>query len=335
MPAITLAANSNSPLSPPYNPQSISTEHIISHRLNISRSPAAAFSRKRSPISCPIDRSDASSQEFWEELRAIYQSGEPLAKVEGDRLRVVLLLHKEWMGETAAAGRLLEEFGRRGHDCCICDQPNRWLLKRINPSFVLCLCAFDAPPEGVPSGAVFSRPHEIAPCVSPEQILRYENIFHCPPNIQKLQQLAAQKGKILHTAPFQYSVSRTKFSENLKRRLFYGGMCHDPRRGKLYAKLYRLLDGTNYFDVYGPASIWSRRTPMSYRGFVRWDGGALLDVMRSAGISLVLHSDDHLTGATVSPRIFEAAAASNVIISDRHSFVLEHFGDSVLYVDQE
>ena len=32
-------------------------------------------------------------------------------------------------------------------------------------------------------------------------------------------------------------------------------------------------------------------------------------------------------------RIFEAAAASTVIISDENSFVKEHFGDSVYYID--
>ena len=34
-------------------------------------------------------------------------------------------------------------------------------------------------------------------------------------------------------------------------------------------------------------------------------------------------------------RIFEAAAAGCAIISDRHPFIVQEFGDAVLYIDQE
>jgi hypothetical protein len=239
------------------------------------------------------------------------------------------------MGEMAAAKRLLEEFGRRGHECCICDEKTQQLLEKINPSFALSLCPKITPPKNVPSALVLSRPNKFTAICTAEEILRYDNILHCTPDIRNLELLAAKKGKCLRSMQFHYSIGRTDFSANPKRRLFYGGVCHDSRRGSSYGKLYRLLDGTNYFDVYGVANLWKERTPNSYRGLVYWDGGALLRVMRDAGVSLVLHSDDHLVGATVSPRIFEAAAAANVIICDKHPFVIEHFGDSVLYVNQE
>ena len=57
--------------------------------------------------------------------------------------------------------------------------------------------------------------------------------------------------------------------------------------------------------------------------------------MQECGIVLVLHSDKHLKGNAPTGRIFEAAAAGCVVISDRHPFVIQEFGDAVLYIDQE
>jgi phosphoglycerol transferase len=55
--------------------------------------------------------------------------------------------------------------------------------------------------------------------------------------------------------------------------------------------------------------------------------------MKKAGVALVLHSGSHLRSHTITSRIFEAAAASCVIICDEHKFVKDNFGDSVLYID--
>ena len=50
-------------------------------------------------------------------------------------------------------------------------------------------------------------------------------------------------------------------------------------------------------------------------------------------MSLLLHHREHLAGGSPTNRIFEAAAANNVIISDAHPFIKQHFGDNVLYID--
>jgi spore maturation protein CgeB len=47
-----------------------------------------------------------------------------------------------------------------------------------------------------------------------------------------------------------------------------------------------------------------------------------------------MHRDTHLKAGAPSGRIFEAAAAAAVIISDKHPFVEKEFKNSVLYVDQ-
>ena len=48
----------------------------------------------------------------------------------------------------------------------------------------------------------------------------------------------------------------------------------------------------------------------------------------------MLHSESHHKYKIPSGRIFEAVAASAVVITDRNPFVMEHFGDSLLYIDQ-
>ncbi|MDR0340265.1 MAG: hypothetical protein LBH53_01735 [Puniceicoccales bacterium] len=314
-------------------PPAVAQDSPSGREIGIRYPMAHEYSRRSPAKRCPIERSDSSSQEFWEKLCSACQTDEPLARAEGS-LRIVVLTARSWMGEASAAKRLLEEFGRRGHECCICREDTKQMLKQINPSFVLCLCPYFAPPEGVPSALMLAQPHKSSRVCTPEKILRYRNILYCMPDIAELQQSAAKKGKSLLGMQFFPSVGKTSFDASPKRHLFYGGVCHDSRRGQRYGQLYRLLDETDYFDVYG-SGVWKSRTPKSYRGFVAWDGGALLNTIRSAGVSLVLHGDNHLAGGTTTSRFFEAAAASNVIISDKHPFIIKHFGDSVLYVDQE
>jgi hypothetical protein len=135
--------------------------------------------------------------------------------------------------------------------------------------------------------------------------------------------------------PILLSACGTEFCAEPKKRLFYGSANWDQRRRDRYRKLVQLLDGTDYFDAYGPAGSWKGMVQNSYRGFLPWTGGQLMDAMRKSGVFLCLHCDDQLRSNTPSTRIFEGAAASSLIISDRHPFVEKNFGDSVLYVDQE
>jgi hypothetical protein len=60
----------------------------------------------------------------------------------------------------------------------------------------------------------------------------------------------------------------------------------------------------------------------------------IFDAIRKNGVYLLTHSDSHIDAATPTLRIFEAVAANVVVISDRHPFAIEHFGDNFLYFDQ-
>jgi spore maturation protein CgeB len=104
--------------------------------------------------------------------------------------------------------------------------------------------------------------------------------------------------------------------------------------GAKYKKLFSRLDKTHFFSVYGQKNEWLH-TPNCYRGFIKSDGLSLIKTMNKCGVTLILHAPDHYLGHTPTARIFEAAAASTVIISDKNPFVERNFGDSVLYIDHE
>jgi phosphoglycerol transferase len=73
--------------------------------------------------------------------------------------------------------------------------------------------------------------------------------------------------------------------------------------------------------LYGPKH---RRLP--------FDGLSVLQALTRHAAALCLHSEQHRALGTPSARVFEAAAAGAVIISDQNSFVRETFGDAALYL---
>jgi hypothetical protein len=118
--------------------------------------------------------------------------------------------------------------------------------------------------------------------------------------------------------------------------VFYSGGKYfgNPRsEDSKYIDLWNKLDKTDYFNVFGQSKAW--RNYNSYKGYIPADGESYVKEINKHGICLILHSGLHLKEGTPSGRIFEAAAAAAVIISDRNSFVVKEFGNSVLYVDLE
>lgn len=101
-----------------------------------------------------------------------------------------------------------------------------------------------------------------------------------------------------------------------------------------YSKVLKRLDRQGYCAYYG-RGVNPSQFPNSYRGKIPYNGVSLLRALCESGIVLIIHRDTHNQMGIPSGKIFEAAAASCVIISDRNPFVLEHFGESVLYFDNE
>lgn len=108
----------------------------------------------------------------------------------------------------------------------------------------------------------------------------------------------------------------------------WGNRCDDEK----FRALFKRLDKAPYTRFYGKAFL-QELYPKSYQGEVPYDADSLRIFASLAGVSLVLHSDEHNAQGLPSLRIFEAAAASTVIICDNNLFVRAHFGNAVLYID--
>jgi hypothetical protein len=99
-----------------------------------------------------------------------------------------------------------------------------------------------------------------------------------------------------------------------------------------FKTLYHLLSRTGFVKFYG-VERHKEIIEDGYMGKLPFDGVSVINILQQHGITLILHSDIHNQEGIPTSRIFEAAAASAVIISDENPFVKRHFGDSVFYID--
>lgn len=129
------------------------------------------------------------------------------------------------------------------------------------------------------------------------------------------------------------TVYKTPFKEVNPSTLFYmcagwGRRSNDNR----YIKFLRYISTMSYSRFYGPERF-KDFFPKSYKGTIPFEDEYLLEKIAESGVYLLLHSETHLEYGIPSGRIFEAVAASALVISDNNRFVRENFGDSVLYID--
>jgi Glycosyl transferase family 2 len=112
--------------------------------------------------------------------------------------------------------------------------------------------------------------------------------------------------------------------------IFYAGVHWDGDRHK---ELLDELCANLPVAFYGDPTKWTS-FGLAYKGTIPYDGITIFDRINEAGIALCLHKEEHLKHDVPSMRIFESAAAGAVIITEDSAFAKRHFGNSVLYVDQ-
>ncbi len=131
------------------------------------------------------------------------------------------------------------------------------------------------------------------------------------------------------------SVPKTDYTLSERKYLFYSGSNWDDRRGsEHFRRIYKLLDQKDYFAVWGRIENW-KFLEKSYKGTINFDQDSLVKAIQSSGIALLFHTDYHIKYGIPSKRVFEAAAASAVILSDRNPFIIREFGDCAFYIDTE
>lgn len=131
--------------------------------------------------------------------------------------------------------------------------------------------------------------------------------------------------------PFHVSSPRSTLAPNLgpQSRLFYVGSNWDGRR---YPQVLGRLAAAGVLALHGTADRWSH-LPDAYQGPLPFDGSAVIAAAHHWGMGLCLHLPAHRDAVVPNMRVFELAAAGAVIIADRHPFIEQWFGDTVLYVD--
>jgi hypothetical protein len=168
-----------------------------------------------------------------------------------------------------------------------------------------------------------------------KNILAFDGLLHCFPIETFLKPYIEATGKKYYGIDWYPSCPATEYHEIEPKKIFFCGFLWDKKRdGDEYKKLFTLLDQWDWLYVCGPQEKWAF-VPNAYKGLLPYDGKSIAHALADTGVSLIIHSHYHLISGAPSARIFESAAAGAVIISDKHSFILREFGDSVLYIDND
>lgn len=140
---------------------------------------------------------------------------------------------------------------------------------------------------------------------------------------------------IASSVPEDFSIKPQK---NSNKKLFYVGINFERKLVTMrYETLFKELDKSNLINIYGPKEVYGQKNLWagfsSYRGEIPFDGKSILKSINEAGVCLALNSPMHNDANAVSNRLFEAAAAGAIIISDDNKYVRDKFCDSVFYIN--
>lgn len=125
----------------------------------------------------------------------------------------------------------------------------------------------------------------------------------------------------------------TDYAPAEPKRVAWGGMVYDKfRSSNRYKNFITMLTAKVPMTIYGPYSSFAYLKPGIYGGYVA-PGMDNIEAIRKNGIYLLTHYNLHIEAGVPSARLFEAAAANVITISDMHPFTMKHFGDSMLYFD--
>jgi glycosyltransferase involved in cell wall biosynthesis len=211
------------------------------------------------------------------------------------------------------------------------------ILLDFKPDFILSLAPKIYCPKsfGIPHYLALTKSHEANINFFGNKMLKFEGYLCTPQDEYPLKNFLNLSNKNIPQMLWVPTTLKTKYEPLQIRKLFYCGVQWDYlRKSKPYEDCIKSLDRTGLMEVYGPKDGFMKDWNLvSYKGEIPYDAVSLNEVIKKCGAALLLHSQEHLQHDVISGRIFEAAAAGAVIISDRHKFIEKEFGDTVLYID--
>lgn len=103
--------------------------------------------------------------------------------------------------------------------------------------------------------------------------------------------------------------------------------------GFRYAKEMDALTRKSFMRFFGPGTAW-KRIGDRHSGSIPFDGTSVIERLHDCGVTLSLHRPEHVEYEIPNMRVFEAVAASSILISDDHNFVKRNFSDSAFYIEK-
>lgn len=150
--------------------------------------------------------------------------------------------------------------------------------------------------------------------------------------IKIIQELYERSNKPFYAIRVVPTVNDRNYEFSSPRYISIAGTTKDSkRRSAQFTALLQNLNKEQILKSYGDFNSY-QKVSESWQGSIS-DPDMLLDELNKNGIVLVVHRDGHFQNGLPTNRIMEAAAANTLIISDKNSFVIEEFGDAVLYFD--
>lgn len=204
------------------------------------------------------------------------------------------------------------------------------------PDFVLSMHEFSPKLTAIPTvGAMWNPPRDTTPDPLRCEYLRsYDGYLAASASIEALieEQSASLIGPQKPIADFRFyptSPARIAQAESHDSIAYIGVHWDGDRHGDLM----RALAATRSATFYGPEAAW-RFAGSSYNGSIPFDGTSVIRTLANHGIVLCLHRDHHILDDTPSMRLFEAASAGCLIISDALPFAKRTFGDSIFVLPE-
>ncbi len=251
-------------------------------------------------------------------------------------VRMGIISNTEYCGERELAWRIKIAAQSLGWDVFLDESRGRNLLKVKDLDWVICLLSNNYyTRKDCPNYLTIFHPFEF---LDKEGKLlpfyrKYNGYLLTVNRKESIETSLREENKGFFSVPFYptiYPVAYKKLELNHLMTMVpvWGNRLMDEK----FKTLYKRLSQTDQVKFYGVHRN-SRIIEKGYMGSIPFDGVSVVKILQKHGIILILHSDIHNKEEIPSSRIFEAAAASTVIICDENAFVKEHFGDNVFYVN--
>lgn len=272
-----------------------------------------------------------------------------------DKYKIVFIITAEGATADREAGfRMIEACNNLDWEVHIFEEltNNEDKIKEINPDFILTnnwrsdiglrnvnlpynTYGLVAHPVNTYFSGLFSFTPQFKEHKYPEFKL-FDGFIISTPEISLFKKYIESKGHKFYGFKGYSSAQSQPYVEVKPKQIVYMGSNWDKKRkGDKFNKIFRSLAEKGQAVFYGPASSWQELAGNAYKGFFKGSSSAVVDIIREHGISLMLHSNQHIKSGTPSSRVFETSSSGALGISDMHPFLIKNFGDNFLYINTD